>query len=105
MERLSPNVPAKAKVDQSTPAVTDWRVFTSNSSAKLKLRMVNKEKTSIAEKSSRERNSARKSFQTIAPTAFRKLLLGRVRSLVTDRISVALSTILTCQRLFVECKQ
>src|SRR5687767_9439273 len=104
IERLSPRVPANAKVDQSTPAVTDWRVLRSNSRAKLKMRMINREKTSIAEKSSRERNSARTSFQTTAATALRKLPLDVVRS-ATDRISVALSTRLTRQCLLIERQQ
>src|SRR5687768_5313895 len=105
IERLSPSVPANAKVAQSTPAVTDWRVLISSSSAKLKIRMINKEKTSIAEKSSRERNSALISFQTTAVTALRKLPLDNVRSPVTDLISVTLSTILHRQRLVVERQQ
>src|SRR5687768_7476558 len=105
MERLSPRVPAKAKVAQSTPDVTDWRVLMSSSRAKLKMRMINKEKTSIAEKSSRERNSARRSFQTTAATALIKLLLCELRSSGTDRIWVVLSTMLTRQCLFIERKQ
>src|SRR5688500_18250811 len=72
MERFKPNVPAKAKVVHNTPDVTDSRTLISNSRAKLKITITSREKTSIAEISSRERNSEEKSLCTIANTALRK---------------------------------
>ena len=48
--------------DDFRTAVTDWRVLISSSSAKLKMMMTSKEKTSMADSSSRERNSAARSF-------------------------------------------
>src|SRR5687768_895798 len=72
IERFRPSVPAKAKVVQSTPAVTDWRVLISSSSAKLKMRITSNENTSIADTNSNERNSARRSFHTMAKIARRK---------------------------------
>src|SRR5215208_2138363 len=105
IERFSPSVPAKAKVAQSTPAVTDWRVLISSSRAKLKIRMINREKTSMAEKSSRERNSARRSFQTTALTALMNVPEGRGRSRGIDFSSVVVLTILGRQCLLVESQK
>ena len=72
IERLKPSVPAKANVAQSTPEVTLAFAWVSSSSAKLKIRIISSEKTSIAEISSRLRSSAARSFQMIARTAWIK---------------------------------
>src|SRR3972149_1608974 len=58
----------------NTPAVIvlSWRVLGSRSRAKLKIKMTNKAKTSMAESSSRLRISADKSFQTTALKARKK---------------------------------
>ncbi len=69
MERLRPRVPANAKVTHRTPAVTDWRIRRSSSSAKLKIKIVRIAKTSMLPNSSRLRSSAAMSFQTTAPMA------------------------------------
>ena len=71
IERLSPKVPAKINVTQSTPDVTVARVRASNSNEKLKIKMTSKAKAPMAEISSRLRNSADKSFQTMALTALK----------------------------------
>ncbi len=53
------------------PEVSEARISTSNSSAKLKIKTVSRAKTSMAEISSRLRNSADRSFHTTAVIARR----------------------------------
>src|SRR4029453_19045950 len=75
---------------------------------------ISKEKTSIAEKSSRERISARTSFQTTAETALKKLDEGRRASfsrglasawMDSSTTGVNLSVKSACQCLLIEREQ
>src|SRR3990172_6629265 len=68
-ERLRPSVPAKAKVTHNTPAVTLWRARTSSSRAKLNTSTTSSANTSMPLISSLLRNSAARSFHTMAATA------------------------------------
>src|SRR5512140_3149301 len=104
MERLSPNVPANAKVVHSTPAVTLWRTLRSRLSAKLKMIMTSRENTSMAEINSKERYSAWISFQTMAKTARRKDGLAAT-SFLEVLISSMVLFILSSQGFLVEGEQ
>src|SRR5689334_21022367 len=98
IERLSPRVPAKANVTHKTPEVTDCRVRTSSSRAKLKIKMTSSEKTSMAEKSSRERSSAAKSFQMTADMARRNAGKGDKWSRAAGEMVRGLSAIVKSPR-------
>jgi len=64
---LSPSVPEKSAVAQSTPAAVLSRAPRLSSSAMLKTSTISIENTIMALTVSRERSSAARSFQTTAP--------------------------------------
>ena len=91
--------------------MTERRVAMSSSRAKLKIRMTSKEKTSMADSSSRERNSAARSFQVMAATARRKegfactaaglisvVVISNRQGLFVERQQVALTELLVRRR-------
>src|SRR5262249_44744951 len=67
--RFRPSVPVKAVLTHRIPAATFSRALRSRSSAKLKIRIISRAKTSIELISSLLRSSAARSFHSTAPTA------------------------------------